>query len=394
MDRHERVRLAMEHQEPDKVPTLSPMDVQTYVYDALDMPVPKNMYRYFISPFWGRIIDKTAPFLNLIGSFENDLREFMVNKIKADIKMGFDSTWNVYANIFRLKDSKHMYDIWGRLYAIVDDGYGNMATPSFLGGLFKSPQDWRTWNKKEWEAHPEKMYKYNDFINKEFGKDIYIFGSHLYGLFEQAWQPFGFKTFVKFLRKERPFLEEMIEYNKQWYLKCVDASADAGFPAIIYSDDMAFKNGPMLNPAMMDELFGAAFREITDRAHKKGVKIIIHTDGYTKPLLKYFVKWGFDGHHALEYNANVDLADFRKEIGHELVFLGHLDITHVLSFGSREEVFEHIREAIKKGGQGGGLILGPCNSHADIRVQNLKWMMEAIEEYGSYPLPMTKKTTD
>jgi hypothetical protein len=56
--------------------------------------------------------------------------------------------------------------------------------------------------------------------------------------------------------------------------------------------------------------------------------------------------------------------------------------------GTRAEVFQHVRESIKKGGEGGGLILGPCNSHADIRVENIRWMMEAVEEYGKYPLQL------
>jgi len=362
------------------------MDVQKYVYEALEEPFPKNMYRYFISPFWSRIIDYTAPLLNKIGSFEDDIREFMVNKIKADIKMGFDATWNIYANIFRLKNSRQMYDLWGRLYKIVDDGYGNMDTPMYISGMFKTSDDWRNWDKREWEDHPEKMFRYNRFIGEQFGKDIYIFGSHLYGLFEQTWQPFGFSDFVRLLKRDRGFIEEVIEYNKEWYLKCVDASADAGYPGIIYSDDMAYKTGPMLNPQTMDDLFGSHLKEITDYAHSRGLKIVIHTDGNTRLLLSYFVKWGFDGQHSLETTAGVDLGDFRGEIGHQLSFLGHLDIAHVLSHGSRDEVRDHVKDVIQKAGEGGGLILGPNNSHADVRVENLRWMIEAIHEFGSYPL--------
>jgi hypothetical protein len=388
VNRVQRVTVALEQREPDRVPTISCMDVQKYVYEALERPFPKNMYHYFISPFWSRIIDFTSPLLNRIGSFEKDIREFMVNKILADIKMRFDSTWNIYANIFRLRNSRQMYDIWGRLYKIVDDGYGNMDTPMYIKGMFETPEDWRRWNKREWEEHPEKMYKYNIFINERFGGDIYIFGSHLYGLFEQAWQPFGFPTFARLLRRERGFIKEVIEYNKQWYLRCIDASADAGFPGIIYSDDMAFKSGPMVNPVTMDELFGEALREITRHAHQKGVKIVIHTDGNTKPLLPYFISWGFDGQHSLETTAGVDLAEFREVVGNRLSFLGHLDIAHVLSQGTRDEVREHVRDTIKKAGHGGGLLLGPSNSHADIRLENLRWMMEAVEEFGRYPLQL------
>jgi len=379
------VEKTLNHQEPDRVPTISCIDVQKHVYDILG-DTPDNSYKYITNPITAKIIDITAPILNRIGLFDRDVTEFMLKKLESDIMMGYDATWALYANIFLFKDSKEMTDVYGRLYKIVDDGYGNMDTPMYIDGLLKTPEDWRRFNKKNWEALPGKMFKFNNLIQEKFGDDIFLFGSILYGLFENTWQPFGFSTYSRLIKKERGFMEEMVEYNKNFYLKFIDASVDAGLPGFIYSDDQAYKSGPMLNPKTMDEVYGKAFKEITDHAHKRGIKIIIHTDGWTIPLLPYYVKWGFDGHHSLEPTANVDLAEYRKAVGHDLSLLGHLDIAHVLSHGTREEVFDHVKESIKKGGQGGGLILGPCNSHADIKVQNIRWMMEAVKEYGRYPL--------
>jgi uroporphyrinogen decarboxylase len=385
MDRIERVKTALAHREPDVVPTISCIDVQKQIYDILGEK-PDNSYKYFTNPFTARLIDVGAPLLNRMGLFERDVWEFMMKKLTSDVIMGYDATWALYANIFLIKDSKHMTDIFGRLYKVVDDGYGNMDTPMYIDGMLKSPQDWHRLPKRAWERFPEKMFRFNVKIKKEFGDDIYLFGSHLYGVFENIWQPFGFPTFARLLKKERGFIEEAIEYNKDWYIRCIDASVDAGLPGIIYSDDMAYKSGPMLNPLLMEELWGTAFREITDRAHKKGLPIVIHTDGNTMSLLPYFIKWGFDGQHSLEPTAGVDLGEVRDAVGHKLSLLGHLDIAHVLSHGTREEVYDHVRDVIRKAAPGGGLVLGPCNSHADIKVENIRYMMEAVREYGRYPI--------
>jgi uroporphyrinogen decarboxylase len=388
MNCHERVKLALTHKEPDRVPTISCIDVQRHVYEILD-ETPDNTYKYLTNPITAKIIDITSPLLNRMGIFERDVNEFMLKKMESDVRIGYDATWAIYANIFLFKNSKYMTDVYGgRLYKIVDDGYGNMDTPMYVTGTFETPNDWRKFNKKNWEALPEKMFAFNELMYREFGRDIYIFGSLFMGLFENAWQPFGFTRFARFLKTERGFLEEVIEYNKNFYLKIIDATAQSNLPGFIMSDDMAYKSGPMINPKLEDELFGKAYREINDYAHKKGLPIIIHTDGWTIPLLPYFVKWGFDGHHSLEPTANVDLKEARKKIGHKLSFLGHLDIAHVLSYGTRDEVFAHVKDSIKKAGAGGGLILGPSNSHADIRVKNIRWMMEAIEEFGTYPLSL------
>jgi uroporphyrinogen-III decarboxylase len=66
--------------------------------------------------------------------------------------------------------------------------------------------------------------------------------------------------------------------------------------------------------------------------------------------------------------------------------MGNLDITHILVDATREEVFEAVRQCIAEAGPGGGYILAPDHSHPGISVQRLRWMVEAVEEYGRYPL--------
>ncbi len=49
---------------------------------------------------------------------------------------------------------------------------------------------------------------------------------------------------------------------------------------------------------------------------------------------------------------------------------------------------EAVRKAIADAGPGGGYILAPDHSHPEISVQRLRWMKEAVDEYGQYPLPV------
>ncbi len=161
MDRIERVKTALAHREPDVVPTISCIDVQKHIYDILG-ETPDNSYKYFINPITAPIITATAPLLNRLGLFERDVREFMFKKLTSDVVMGYDATWALYANIFLIKDSRHMTDIFGRLYKIVDDGYGNMDTPMYIDGMLRTPEDWRRLPKKNWERFPEKMFQFNE----------------------------------------------------------------------------------------------------------------------------------------------------------------------------------------------------------------------------------------
>jgi uroporphyrinogen decarboxylase len=99
-------------------------------------------------------------------------------------------------------------------------------------------------------------------------------------------------------------------------------------------------------------------------------------------MLDLFADCGFDGVHALEPTAGVELAKAKEMIGDRLCLLGNVDVTHILVDASKDEVFEAIRKSIEDAGAGGGYIVSPTNSHPDMSVQRLRWMLEAVEKYG------------
>jgi len=90
--------------------------------------------------------------------------------------------------------------------------------------------------------------------------------------------------------------------------------------------------------------------------------------------------------HALEPTANVELSKVKELIGDRLCLLGNMDITHILVDATKEEVYEAVRSSIAAAGRDGGYIIAPTNSHPDISLDRLRWMLEAVEEYGDYPL--------
>jgi len=92
--------------------------------------------------------------------------------------------------------------------------------------------------------------------------------------------------------------------------------------------------------------------------------------------------------HALVPTAGVELAKAKEMAGDRLCLLGNMDITHILVDASREEVFDAVRQSIEAAGRGGGYIVAPTNSHHGMSVQRLRWMLEAVEEFGHYPLSL------
>ena len=106
--------------------------------------------------------------------------------------------------------------------------------------------------------------------------------------------------------------DPLIGFYTDLYCVILEAMADAGLPAAIYSDDLAYRSGPMLNPRSLEEFFGDGHRRLTATAHALGIEIVIHSCGNVYDLIGWFADNGFDGVHALEPTAGVELARARE----------------------------------------------------------------------------------
>ena len=347
-------------------------------------PTPLGLL--FTNRFTAAAIDRLAPLINRSHIMDSEMDAFSHDRAEAAVRMGYDSAWVMHVPIWRFRDARVAEDIYGRIYDVVLDSHGNLATPVYRGGMIRDRHDWQAWDKRDILRLPERSNRAYAAIQRDFGERIVVFASFLFGLFENSWQPLGFERFAVAVRKGRDFVRRMIKFYEDHYCLMVEAWADAGIPCAVYSDDMAYRSGPMLNPRLMEELYGDSLRRITATAHSLGMKMVAHTDGMVYPLLPWFADCGFDGVHSLEPTAGVELARAKEMVGDRLCLLGNIDITHTLVDAAREEVRAEVRRCIQDAGRGGGYILAPTNSHQSMDLEHLRWMLEAVEEYGHYPL--------
>ena len=382
---HDRVIAALERREPDRVPTMDMMFEYAKIYAILGKrPLPLGWL--FMNKYASKALDRLAPGPLTPFFVEKSMDALTYDRTAAAVELGYDSAWVTYPPIWRYYDSKNMYDIGGKEYRNVFDGKGNLGTPMYTGGRIKSAEDWRNWPKKDLLRLPEKTHRFFSRLQKDFGEKIFIFHTFVDGVFGYTWGALGFKEFAVAARKERDFIERIVRFYTDLYCLMLEAVADAGVPGVIYPDDMAYRSGPMISPKQLESLYGESFRRITETAHGLGLKIVVHSCGNVCQLLEWFADCGFDGVHALEPTAGMDLAEVKRMVGDRLCLLGNMDVTHVLVDADRDEVFEAVRQSIAAAGPGGGYIIAPTNSHPDVSVERLRWLVEATELYGKYPL--------
>jgi hypothetical protein len=385
MECRERVLTTLNLEEPDRVPT------HVIAIDANN--VDKVLGKPQMTDF--DLIDQIKrdnpdnwleELSNLVESVETSIFSRMV---EAAIHIGFDA---MQVGIIPLKfiNEHEMSDIFGRVWEVMNNE-GNFF-PFYKYGTLNSFEKWEALKKNIEENLTEKYCKmakkFYRRINKKHKDKIFIFGTNdLAGIFESTWQGMGIEFFTRQLHKNPDFIKEVFDVYADFNIALTNSYMDVGLEVWIESADLAYRSGPIMSPKRYNDLLLPAYKKLVDSIHERGHKIVLHTDGDITPLLDFTVNCGFDGLHALEPTAGVDLAFVKKKAGEKLCLLGNVDVSHVLTAnGTKEDVENWVKNAIKTAGPGGGYICSATNMHPGVEPQNLKWMVETVKKFGNYPI--------
>ncbi|MHA1129291.1 MAG: uroporphyrinogen decarboxylase family protein [Candidatus Helarchaeota archaeon] len=393
MDFKERLLITLNHEEPDRVPVMS-LSNEPAVLNQYYGKQSINYFKYLKRPLLKQII-KT--FMNWNWYWNKEFFNIYKRIIQMSIEMKFDAIWLIYL-LFKLKkaDKKQFplgyawYDIYGRVWELCLDDYGN-PTPYYIRGNCTTEKLWDTWIEQQaplFDKMVGYVTKFFKQIIEDCGKDIYIVCFGAPGIFENSWQPIGFVEFTKYLYEKPKFIEKVVEFQTDYYLKLLEGICKAGTEFILTGDDLGHKKGLLINPKYIDQYFAPAYKRVADFVHQQNKKLIFHSCGRIYKLLDKFIDFGFDGVLTLEPTAGMDLATVRKQVGHKLVLVGNLDVSHLLVRGTKKEVEDAVKHAIKVAAPGGGFILAPAHNHEKVDPTRLQWMVEAAHEYGRYPIQL------
>lgn len=111
-----------------------------------------------------------------------------------------------------------------------------------------------------------------------------------------------------------------------------------GFDYAHFWEDICFKNGPLVNPAVFDACVGKHYRRITDLVRAHGIDIIsLDCDGCIDLLTPIWLKNGVNTMFPIEVGTwNASIQKWREQYGRDLRGVGGMD----------KRVFAHDRAAV------------------------------------------------
>ena len=184
--------------------------------------------------------------------------------------------------------------------------------------------------------------------------------------------------------------EAQTEINLANLKKIQQAVGNRAAAAYLTGADFGAQNGPFIAPKTYRELFLPFHKQINDWVHKHTTwKTFIHSCGSVFDLTEDFIAAGFDVLNPVQTSAaHMDPGELKRTFGERITFWGGgIDTQRTLPFGSLDEVRGEVRERLKLFGPGGGFVFNAVhNIQALVPVANVVAMYETALNHGRYPL--------
>ncbi len=177
-------------------------------------------------------------------------------------------------------------------------------------------------------------------------------------------------------------LARSVDYNVQ--LADV-ARKRYGVEIVATTDDVANATGMLLRPDTYFERIGPSFRRAIEGYKDLGYLCIKHCDGNIDAVSDFWVDCGIDCLDPIDPGAGYTMEGMKAKYGDRICLKGNIDCTGALCDGTPEEVAEEVRQCVKAGAAGGGLIISSSNTiHHGVKPENFQAMLDALRSCGQY----------
>lgn len=151
---------------------------------------------------------------------------------------------------------------------------------------------------------------------------------------------------------------------------------------VLFGDDLGGQQGPLISPDAYREYYKPYHKKLWGRAKELAdVKVQLHCCGGIYELLDDLIDAGLDAVNPVQISCKgMDPERLKADFGERITFWGGgCDTQHVLPLEPPEKVAAHVKELTSIFSPGGGFVFQQVhNILANVRPENINAMMEAI----------------
>ena len=342
MTPRERVLAALRHDQPDRVPR-----------DFWAEP-----------PTWNRLLTHTGL---------KDRRD-LLDRLEVDVRH-----LDAPACPDREMDQGVLQNFWGERFVMYPTPWGPLRHD--VKGALGQAQDFTDLEAFDWPQP--------DCIDRSsLAKQCQDLDQHalVYG-FADVWQRpallRGWEEFFVDLVERPDWVHFLCRKFTDFYLEDYARAAEITEGRIdlyLLISDLGTQKGPLISRRMFQDFVAPYLKEMIDKIHALGAKVLFHSCGSIAPLIPDLIALGVDILDPIQpVGPAMEPEGLKAAYGDQLCFHGGIDMQQLLPRGSREQVRTQVRRYSEVLGAKGGYILGPAHLfQPDVPPENVLAVYESL----------------
>ncbi len=376
----DRMRLALDHQEPDRVP----FDLGGTGLTTIHVTAYRNLRQYFGLP---AVDVRVAHLAEQLADVDEDVADRLqtdVRPVRPGLPQGYrlafedQGTYEAYLDEWGIgwrkpKDGGFYYDMYHHPLAMAD------SVQELASFRFPDPVDPARFASLRSDAQA--------MVAR--GKAVVLAGP-CSGITEMVSWLRGYEPFYIDLAANPDFittlLDRLVDFKCAYWERALAEVGDL-VDVVIEADDLAGQHGMLLSPQTYRRLIKPRHARLFSFIKAQApVKLFFHSCGAVRPIIPDLIDVGIDILNPVQISAaGMDPQELKREFGRDLVFWGGgVDTQQILGTGTPQQVRHDVRRNVEALAPGGGFVFAAVHDiQANVPPENIVAMWEACRDFGT-----------
>jgi len=221
------------------------------------------------------------------------------------------------------------------------------------------------------------IWKALRMVKEKIGDEVVVTMTS-WGPFTLAAQLVGVEQMMRACFKDKALVEAACAFAvKMLQAIYTPIIEDGTLEMISMADPTA--SGDLISRKQFEKFALPPLKEMSDWAHARNVKVLLHICGDTNSRLDLFPATGVD---CISLDHKVDMKKAKTEIGNKMCIAGNMNPVAILDRATAEQVAEEATTILGDAAADGGFILMPgCDHPPSVPEENLRTFYETAKNY-------------
>ena len=165
--------------------------------------------------------------------------------------------------------------------------------------------------------------------------------------------------------------DKLVDFEVEYYSRMFEA-ADGRIDILKVCDDYGTQSGMLFSNDMWKQYFTRNTKRLADLCHKHNAFYMQHSCGAVRNIIPHLIDCGVDALDPIQKVEGMEPEGLKADFGDKLCFHGGIDTQHLLPHGTPEAVKAEAERFIERLNHEGGYILAPSQDfEGDVPAENI-----------------------